>query len=276
MSRGRLLTIRRRINATKSLMKITRAMEMVARAKVRKIEREYRKFREFHEEVENLWKKLPVSSIEHPFFEEGSKRLVVVITGDLGLCGAFNSEIIKEADKLLEDGGSLIAIGNKSTSYVSKKMDIFRSYDRFYDIPDFGKASYIVDDIVDFLKGESGEVYVVYGKFINALIQRPRAERIVPLGKTEGNENLEFEPELEVLIERFLHFYLSTKILNYMFESKISEFYARENAMRNATDNAQDVIRRLTLEYNKARQASITQEIIEIVTGAEALKESEE
>jgi len=275
VSRGRLLTIRRRINSTKSLMKITRAMEMVARAKVRKIEREYKKFQEFYKEVENIWKKLPISSVEHPFFEEGTKRLVVVITGDLGLCGAFNSEIIKEADRVLREGDSLIAIGNKSINYFSKKMDIFRSYDRFYDIPDFGKASYIVDDIVDFLKEEPGEVYVVYGKFINALIQRPRVERVIPLERSEGNENLEFEPELGVLIERVIHFYLSTKILNYMFESKISEFYARQNAMRNATDNAQDVIRRLTLEYNKARQASITQEIIEIVTGAEALKEAE-
>ncbi|WP_233185695.1 ATP synthase F1 subunit gamma [Thermotoga sp. SG1] len=277
MSRGRMLQIKRKINATQSLMKITRAMEMVARAKSRKMEAEYQKFKPFYEEVKRLWSLIPDESLDPVFFEEGDRDLIVVITSDMGLCGSFNSEIIREAEKVISESKNphLILIGLKAINHF-RTGNILKMYDRFYEIPDFRNGSTIVEDIYEFMDGRPVNVKVVFSRFKNILIQRPEVYDLIPLKRKEKKrEDFEYEPLPEQLVPVVLHYYLSTTLMELMFQTKIGEFYARQNAMKNATDNAQEVIRELTLAYNKARQASITQELIEIVTGAEALKEIE-
>jgi len=277
MSRGRMLQIKRKINATQSLMKITRAMEMVARAKSRKMEAEYQKFKPFYEEVKRLWSLIPDESLDPVFFEEGDRDLIVVITSDMGLCGSFNSEIIREAEKVISESKNphLILIGLKAINHF-RTGNILKMYDRFYEIPDFRNGSTIVEDIYEFMDGRPVNVKVVFSRFKNILIQRPEVYDLIPLKRKEKKrEDFEFEPLPEQLVPVVLHYYLSTTLMELMFQTKIGEFYARQNAMKNATDNAQEVIRELTLAYNKARQASITQKLIEIVTGAEALKEIE-
>jgi F-type H+-transporting ATPase subunit gamma len=279
MGRGKLRAIKKKVEATKSLMKITRAMEMVARAKVRKFEREYRKFKEYLDELERIKEKLPLKELESPLAVGGDKTAILVIAADMGLCGAFNTEINKAAEERankIADFAGFIAIGYKAVSHFRKK-NLMKGYEKLYDMPSMKIASEIADHVISLVKsGEVGKVEVVYGKFINALIQRPRIETLIPVEVGKGDENIEYEPSVEKMMDSFLYFYISSKILNYMFETKVSEYYARQNAMKNATDNANEMIRTLTLEYNKARQASITQEIIEIVNGAEALKEIEE
>jgi len=272
-----MLQIKRKINATQSLMKITRAMEMVARAKSRKMEAEYQKFKPFYEEVKRLWSLIPDESLDPVFFEEGDRDLIVVITSDMGLCGSFNSEIIREAEKVISESKNphFILIGLKAINHF-RTGNILKMYDRFYEIPDFRNGSTIVEDIYEFMDGRPVNVKVVFSRFKNILIQRPEVYDLIPLKRKEKKrEDFEFEPLPEQLVPVVLHYYLSTTLMELMFQTKIGEFYARQNAMKNATDNAQEVIRELTLAYNKARQASITQELIEIVTGAEALKEIE-
>ncbi|PLV60262.1 ATP synthase F1 subunit gamma [Thermotoga sp. KOL6] len=273
-----MLQIKRKINATQSLMKITRAMEMVARAKSRKIEAEYQKFKPFYEEVQKLWASVPVESLDSVFFEEGEREIIVVITSDMGLCGAFNSEIIREAERVISESKNphLILIGLKAINHF-KSGNILKMYDRFYEIPDFRNGSTIVEDVLDFMEGKPVKVKVVFSRFKNILVQKPETFDLLPLKREEKKlkEDFEYEPLPERLVPVALHYYLSTTLMDLMFQTKIGEYYARQNAMKNATDNAQEVIRELTLAYNKARQASITQELVEIVTGAEALKEIE-
>lgn len=280
MSRGRMLYIRRKINATQSLMKITRAMEMVARAKARRVEAEYRNFKPFLQEVEKLWRRIPKRFIVPSFFEKGDRELLVILSSDMGLCGAYNSELLRKAEETLSSlkNPSLILIGAKAANHFKNNQNVYKVYDKFYDVPEFSKASTVVEDILTFLsKNGPARVLVLYSHFKNVLIQQPRVYELVPLEKEESTaEEYEYEPVPEILAPLVLHYYLSAKMLDFMFHGKLSEHYARQNAMKNATDNAQEVIRRLTLEYNKARQASITEELIEIVTGAEALKEIEE
>ncbi len=279
MSRGKLRAIKKKVEATRNLMKITRAMEMVARAKVRKFERSWRAFSQYMEELERMKSKIPLKGLENPLLLGAGKTAILVIASDMGLCGAFNTEINKAAEERaqkLADFAGFIAVGSRAVAHF-RKNKLLKGYEKLYDMPDMKVASEIADHLVSLVRsGEIGRVEVVYGELVNALIQRPKITTLVPVEPSEGDENVEFEPGVEKMADSFLYFYISSRILNYMFETKVSEFYARQNAMKNATDNANEMIRTLTLEYNKARQASITQEIIEIVNGAEALKEIEE
>ncbi len=279
MSRGKLRAIKKKVEATKSLMKITRAMEMVARAKVRKFERAFKGYKEYMDEIERIKNKLPLKGLENPLVEGVGPEVLVVITSDLGLCGAFNSEIIKAAEEEAERAAEFkgyIVIGSRGVAHFRRRK-LIKGYEKLYDMPNMDVASEIGDHLISLVRdGEVGRVRVVYGRLVNALIQKPEIVQLIPVEASEGDSMLEFEPVVSSMAEDFLYFYISSKLLYLMFETKVSEYYARQNAMKNATDNANEMIRTLTLEYNKARQASITQEIIEIVNGAEALKEIEE
>ncbi len=279
VSRGRLRIIKKKVEATKNLMKITRAMEMVARAKVRKFEREFAKYKEYMKELERIREKLPLKGLEHPLTVGYGKTLILVISTDLGLCGAFNSEIFRRAEEeysRIADFAGFIVVGSRGVSHFRRK-GLVKAYEKLYDIPNMNIASSIMDHTLQYMRENGvGKLTVVYGEYVNALVQRPAVVELIPLEENAGDENVEFEPEVSAMIDDFLFFYLSSKLMYYMFETKVSELYSRQNAMKNATDNANEMIRNLTLEYNKARQASITQEIIEIVNGAEALKEIEE
>lgn len=269
MSRGKLRSVKARIQSTSSLMKITRAMEMVARARVRKLEESFSRVKKFAAAVEAMREHVDFSSCEHPFVTGKGEPVLIVITSDMGLCGAFNAEILREAERRLKDFNGLITIGSKATAHFSKNKKLIRSYQRMYDVPSLNFAGTLMEDVLKI----TGNIHVIYAKFINRLVQRPVLLQLTPITPGKKIERYEYEPESEKLASNFVSFYVATRLYSLLFETKVSEMYARQNAMRNATENAKEMIRVLTLEYNKARQASITQELIEIVTGAEALKE---
>ncbi|MCD6253222.1 MAG: ATP synthase F1 subunit gamma [Thermotogae bacterium] len=284
MSKGRLRQIQRRIQSTGSIMQITRAMEMVARAKVQKVEKQLAAVRRFEQEVTRIVSHIVTQGIDHPLLKPGGKKAILVLTSDMGLCGAFNTDLMKkaedEASSLADEFAGYMVVGARGAAHFRKDPKTLMILEKLYDVPDFATAERLVDRILEGLEnGTFQGLKVVHSKFRSALIQRASSYDLIPVTicepeKGEGyRKDWEFEPEVEEHMDRYLFLYLAAKLFSSMFETKVSEFYARMNAMKNATENAEEVIRRLTLDFNKARQAAITQEIIEVVNGAESLKE---
>lgn len=273
MSRGKLLQIRKRIRATQSLKKITKAMEMVSTAQIKKIEKRLQIAKEFFRETMEMVSKVHFD-VEHPFITGEGKSALVVIGTDMGLCGAFPSEIARKALELnkKEQYDMILVVGAKVAPVFRRSPNVLRIYEHEYDIPTFEFARTVVSDLVS---AGAGRVKVIYGKFKNKLVQVPGIFELTPLKREEGlkGDRYEYEPADESLQAKLIEFYAASALFSLAFETKISELYARQNAMRNATENAEEVVRQLTIAFNKARQASITQELIEIVTGADALKE---
>ncbi|MEN3043112.1 MAG: ATP synthase F1 subunit gamma [Fervidobacterium sp.] len=274
MSRGKLLQIKRRINATQSLKKITKAMEMVSTAQIKKVEKRLQMAREFLNETKNIVEKVHFD-VKHPFITGEGKSAIVVIGTDMGLCGSFPSELSKKALTLIkkENFDHIYLIGAKIVPIFRKNEKVARIYEHSYDTPTFEFTQTVVNDLVS---NNISSVKVVYGRFKNKLAQIPDVFQLAPFVRSESNlqgDRYEFEPLEDEFQIRLIEFYAASVLFSLAFETKISELYARQNAMRNATENAEEVVRLLTIEYNKARQASITQELIEIVTGADALKE---
>lgn len=274
MSRGKLLQIKRRIGATQSLKKITKAMEMVSTAQIKKVEKRLEVVREFLKETKNVVSQVHLD-VEHPFVTGNGKSALIVIGTDMGLCGSFPSEISKRAINLdrKENFDQIYLIGAKIVPAFRKIEKVARIYEHVYDVPTFEFTQTLVTDL---LSNDVARVKVVYGKFKNKLAQIPDVFVLTPFtdeGSKENGDMYEFEPVGPDFQIRLVEFYATSVLFSLAFESKISELYARQNSMRNATENADDVVRQLTIDYNKVRQASITQELIEIVTGADALKE---
>lgn len=274
MSRGKLLQIKRRIGATQSLKKITKAMEMVSTAQIKKVEKRLHMAREFLKETKNIVEKVHFD-VKHPFITGEGKSAIVIIGTDMGLCGSFPSELSKRALNLIkkENFDYIYVIGSKIAPVFRKNEKVVRIYEHAYDTPTFEFTQTVVNDLVS---NNVSSVKVIYGKFKSKLAQIPDVFQLVPFTKGESQlqgDRYEFEPLEEEFQIRLIEFYAASVLFALAFETKISELYARQNAMRNATENAEEVVRLLTIDYNKARQASITQELIEIVTGADALKE---
>jgi len=279
MSRGKLLQIKRKINATQSLKKITKAMEMVSTARIKKVEKRLQMAREFLNETKRITARVHFE-VKHPFVTGEGKKALVVIGTDMGLCGSFPTEIAKKAIYLdkKENFDQLYIVGAKIAPIFRSNPKVVRIYEHVYETPTFDFTKTLINDL---LANGVGTVKVVYGKFKNKLAQIPDVYVLTPIKVEESSkeepfekgDRYEFEPMEESFQNALVEFYVSSVLYALAFETKISELYARQNAMRNATENAEEVVRLLTIEYNKARQASITQELIEIVTGADALKE---
>ncbi|HEY8541976.1 MAG TPA: FoF1 ATP synthase subunit gamma, partial [Pseudothermotoga sp.] len=238
MSRGKLRSVKARIQSTASLMKITRAMEMVARARVRKLEESFLKIKKFAAAVEEIREHVDFSSCEHPFVTGKGKPILIVVTSDMGLCGAFNAEILREAEHRLKDFEGLVAIGSKAVAHFSKNNKLIKSYQRMYDVPTLNFSASLMEDILKI----TGNVHVIYAKFINRLVQRPVCLQLTPVVGGKKIERYEYEPQSEELGANFVNFYVATKLYSVLFETKVSEMYARQNAMRNATENAKEMI----------------------------------
>ncbi|WGS64109.1 ATP synthase F1 subunit gamma [Marinitoga aeolica] len=277
MSRGKLRILKQRRASTQSTMKITKAMEMVAAAKANKIVKEITALKDYAHYAEKIIKK--ISPVEDSIYTSNNKgTLIVVITPDMGLCGAFPIELSKMAIDLsnkTKDFVGFYNIGSKGEIELKQTGNLLLSRTKLYDVPKQEDAEYILDDIIDIIESKNiGKVKVVYGAFKNALVQKPEVVDLLPIS-FEGamDPRVEYEPDSKELFEEAAYLYLLSKMYLIIYENKISELYARKNAMHNATDNAKNLIEKLTLAYNKARQASITQELIEIVNGAQALQE---
>ena len=285
--------LKKRIKSVKSTQKITKAMKMVAAAKLRKAQENAEKGRPYSQKMQNIILNL-TRSISDP--QNAPKLLVgtgidkthlcVVLTADRGLCGGFNSNICKLAKssfkKILSEGKNLkiITVGSKGLDQIKREYEkyIVKKFS-FKDKKQitFKEAEIIGNEIINlFKKNEFDKCTLFYNNFKNVITQIPQAQQIVPADKTsikENEENLsyEFEPEEDEILEDLLPKNISTQVFKAFLENAASEQGSRMTAMDNATRNAGDLVDKLTINYNRSRQASITKELIEIISGAESL-----
>jgi len=283
-----LKDIRNQIKSVKSIQKVTKAMKMVAAAKMRRAQENMEKARPYTSKLNNMLNSL-IPEIDRSILPELESRaaidhkLFVVITADRGLAGAFNSNVIKMAQKAIDDFGRdksvLICIGKKSLSHFKiRKYNIIEEYIDFWSELGFQHAISMGEKIIShFISGEADEVQVIYNKFINVGKQEVQHEKFLPLTYDSQDESSSmmtdriYEPSKESVVKVMVPKYLNTQIWQYLLESFASEQAARMLAMENATTNSEDMIKDLSLKFNKARQSAITTEMLEIVSGAEAL-----
>ena len=283
-----LKEIRNRISSVSSTMQITNAMKMVSAAKLKKAQDSIVSMRPYSEKISDLIDKLVCFSDEtlsHPFFsnKNNGKILIITITSNRGLCGAFNSNIvkstIKKAAEFSDKKIDIISVGKVGKEGLSKKFEISKDQSSLFDNLTFENTSKIANDIInDFLNNVYEKVFITYNQFKNAATQIVKFETLLPIYSTKNldkgkiNNNYIIEPSYNSILQTLLPSSIRIKLFKAIKESFASEHGARMTAMHKATDNAKDLRDQLKLTYNKARQASITNEILEIVSGAEALK----
>ena len=289
---GNLKEIRTRITSIESTQKITSSMKLVSAAKLRRAQTAIQNLRPYSQKLNEILNNLASSNTgteQLPLFEQRKpeKVVVVVITSNKGLCGAFNSNIIKAANHLIEEkyaeqnrAGNLqlICIGKKGNDQLGKHYPVAFSNEKLLDNPDFAELSAISDNLVmKFIHHEVDKVDIVYNQFLNAATQRVTVEEYLPVAPIEidGEQNVTsdyiIEPSADQLLQELIPKILRTQLYKTLSDSIASEHGARMTSMTKATDNATEILRELRLKYNNARQSSITNELIEIVSGANAL-----
>ena len=281
-----LKEIRNRISSVSSTMQITSAMKMVSAAKLKKAQDAITAMRPYADKLTELLQSLSATlegDSGSVFAEqrEVNKVLVVAITSNRGLCGAFNSNIIKQANNLIDNVYSgkqvdFVTVGKKANDILSKNSTIISNHSHVYDDLTFDNVSEIAQLLMDkFVDGSYDKIELVYNKFKNAATQIVMYEQFLPIVSTEQDDNVSldyiFEPTKEEIVETLIPKSLKTQLYKAIRDSFASEHGARMTAMHKATDNATELRDQLKLTYNKARQAAITNEILEIVGGAEAL-----
>jgi F-type H+-transporting ATPase subunit gamma len=299
-----LKAIRKRIASVRSTQKITRAMKMVAGARLQRAQRRITELRPYAVKTQEVLREVTAAGRRalgqtegggadeerHPLLEMRPERrvLVVVLTSDRGLCGAFNTNINKLAEqewrRRTADGQSvqILAIGRKGRDYFRRRGAPLEYVEGVWDELNWEKARLLGRRILGhFLRPNDpvDAIYLVYNEFKSAITQRVTVERLVPIAAdataaAEGDhiEQFLFEPSEEALLAQLVPMYVQVSILRALLESMASELGARMTAMDSATNNAADMIAGLTLQYNRARQAAITKELMEIIGGSEALK----
>lgn len=291
---------RARIKSTESMKKITRAMELIAASRIIKAQQRAQAAAPYARELTRAVSAVATfSNVDHPLTreEENPKRAaVLVVTSDRGLAGAYSSSVLKEAERLAErlrEEGKEIdwyITGRKGEAYFKfRQRPIVRAWTGFSDQPSYDVAAEIGHALIDsFLKeqGEGGdvdEVHLVFTRFRSMLVQEPTAVRLLPLEVVEGEEKpeasevlplYEFEPSPEAVLDGLLPQYVQSRIFFALLQAAASELAARQKAMKSATDNADELIKKYTRIANQARQAGITQEISEIVGGVNALADA--
>lgn len=291
-----LKAIRLRITSVKSTRQITSAMKMVAAAKLRKAQDKIVRLRPYanklHEILVNLSQSLADQEIENIYSRTGTpeKVLIILITSNRGLCGAFNSNAVKEARRIASEKyyeqykkGTLqfLAIGKKGFDFLRKqRLRLAGENNELLNDLTFEKASSVAEKIMEaFIKGEFDKVDIIYNHFKNAAVQYMLHEVFLPVGSPSAGSGTKcapadyiYEPDREEIIRELIPKSLKIQFYKSVLDSFVAENGARMTAMHKATDNATTMIRDLTLQYNKARQAAITNQILEVVSGAEALK----
>jgi len=285
--------IRRRIKSVKSTAQITKAMQMVASSKMQKAQQGAINYRPFAAMASELMSHLAgdTGDYRHPLMEtrEVRKRVVVIVSTDRGLCGALNSNLFREASKHDVTTTQFIAVGKKAAQFIARTRRKLVAEFTYRDTPTYAECEAISKFVREmFLKGEADAVEVLYTRFINTLSQRPDARALLPIGSAESliaeargpspQESAEverfdflFEPDPATVMDRLVLYFVDFRVAQILLEAKASEHSARMVAMKNATDNANQLVKHLTLEYNKMRQANITKELLEISSAAMAL-----
>jgi len=279
--------IKERIDSVKNTSQITNAMNIVSSTKFKKFQELTLKSRSYSDTLDITFDNLVASLTgkKHVIFDgkqEVRKVGIVVMTSDRGLCGSFNSNMLRRMEEMIKDfrkegkNISIITIGKKARDYCKNK-DVSVDSEYIQLIPEtmFEKAKKISEDVVEFyLNDFYDEVYLLYSKFVSAIEYNIQIEKILPIEKKEGLPTKEyiFEPSEEQVLREFIPKVLNIKLYQALLESSASEHSARMSAMRQANDNADEMIKKLTVQYNRERQGQITQELSEIVGGSEALK----
>jgi len=283
--------LKKRITSTKNTQQTTKAMKMVSAAKLRRATDAIMSQRPYAQEIARLMATLGDDSAAGDTGEKKPVTLVVAISSDRGLCGGYNSAIIRATSQLIQEklaaGRTVkcVFVGKKAYEIVKGrfKLDLFH-YEEFGQKVVFKKATDLSKKVVPlFDSGEVDEVLLVFNEFLNAISQEVRAEKVLPLAREELTQDAAaksekaidkaiYVPNKQELYESLAAKYFTTQIFKALLEAQASEHGSRMSAMENATNNAGDMIRKLTLEYNKQRQASITKELLEIISGSESQK----
>ena len=280
-----LKDIRNRIKSVKSIQKVTKAMKMVAAAKMRRAQEHMEEARPYAQRLTEVIQHL-LPDVDREILDLLDVRSVnrvayIVVTSDRGLAGSFNTNVLKKAQKEIdiigENNADIFCIGKKARDYYKQReYTIIDSHTDFWNELYYGDAIRIGKGIIShFTEKRVDEIHVVYNEFVNVANQYVESEKLLPL-EFEGEESVQldrlYEPDKNELVKSLIPRHLNIQVWKYLLESFASEQAARMVAMENATENAEEMIKDLTMEFNKARQASITKEILEIVGGAEALK----
>lgn len=279
--------IKRKIKSINNTKQITQAMQLVSTAKLKRSRVRLDKTRPYFDTIQHTIADIFQKSknIEHVFVNdrEIKKTLYIVVTADRGLCGGYNINAMKTVVNQIEDKSkaSIITIGLKSRGYFSRRgYEIVESYTGISEKPNYIDAITIGNRAIElFIAGEVDDVKLVYTKFVSTISQQPRTIQLLPVPKGEQKADADeefvyvaYEPSPQVVLDYVIPKFVQSTIYGALVESSASEQGARRVAMENATDNAEEMLGNLTLSFNQARQAAITQEITEIVGGAEALK----
>lgn len=288
MAKANLRDIRKRISSVRSTQQITKAMKMVAAAKLRRAQENMLATRPYATKIYEMLNRLAArtSADSHPLLaRRDPQRLeLILFTSDRGLCGAYNINLIQRAEKFLEEEKKKYAqiyfscIGRKGRDYFRRrKVPIHWEKVNFFGRVDYKMAAQIGQELIKaYTANEVDMVCLLYSEFISPLQQRPVLKTILPIAQRmeeeEAGVDYLYEPSAAEILSQLLPLYIEVQIYQALLESLASEYGARMTAMENATKNAAEMIDKLTLFYNKVRQASITKELIEIVSGAEALK----
>lgn len=298
--------LRSRIRSVQSTKKITKAQELIATSRITKAQARVAAAKPYAQEMTTVLSELASSatSLDHPLLTARAnpkRAAVLVVTSDRGMAGGYNSNVLREARQLFEllrDEGKepvVFVTGQKGTTYFTfRDVDLAASWTGFSQQPGYENAAAAAGHLVDLFMAGSGteidtvdgdgkiegvdELHIVYTRFVSMLVQMPRARRMAPLvvttdeSETSGpSRNYEFEPSAEALLGALLPKYVATRVYAALLDASASESAARRTAMKAATDNAEELVTTLSREANQARQAQITQEISEIVGGANAL-----
>jgi F-type H+-transporting ATPase subunit gamma len=286
--------IRRRIKSVKNTAQITKAMQMVAAAKMRRAQQAALTGRPYADLMNAILAEAGprIASFKHPLMEirEVKKRALILVSTDRGLCGGLNGNLFREAAKFDKNTTVFICAGKKGAQFVARTKRNLAAEFTYKDTPQFAEARAISKFAQDlFLKGEVDAVDILFPRFINTLTQQPQTVPFLPIGKISAatvglnappeelksaaprTDTFEFEPDEETVLSGLLPHSLNFRMHQILLETKASEQSARMVAMKNATDNAKQIIKDLTLEYNKLRQANITKELLEITTAQMAV-----
>ncbi|TXD41188.1 ATP synthase F1 subunit gamma [Lujinxingia vulgaris] len=286
-----LKDIRKRIGSVKNTQKITRAMKMVAAAKLRRAQERMEASRPYAvkmgEVIDSLASRVDPES--HPLLarrELREKALVIVVSSNRGLCGGFNTNLFRRVDRFLKElvtAGEqvdVVTVGRKAAGHYGRSSyPVVRSYDDVIGAIDYAQAKRIAQEAMnEYLQGDYEAVYICYNRFVSAIAVEQMVHPLLPFA-TDGEEadapaasaDYIYEPDVDTLLGRLLPGHIEVQVLQALLESEASEQASRMTAMDNATNNATDMIASLTLQYNRARQAYITKEIVEIVSGSESL-----
>jgi len=286
--------IRRRIKSVKNTAQITKAMQMVAAAKMRKAQQAALVGRPYADLMNAILAEAAprIASFEHPLMAVRGvkKRAVIIVSSDRGLCGGLNGNLMREVAKLDKNTTVYVCAGKKGAQFVARTKRTLLAEFTYKDAPTFAEARAISKFAQDlFLKGEADSVDILYTKFVSTLVQQPKLVPFLPVGKIKAVttglnakeeelpaagprvDTFEFEPDEKTVLGALLPHSLNFQMHQLLLEAKASEQSARMVAMKNATDNAKQLIKDLTLEYNKLRQANITKELLEITTAQMAV-----